>query len=320
MVDIVSIEIQTYDLSADEIRDLTSQAGATWPDELIEDYLTIIRNTLSILQGLQDFADQINENTENIALLTVRVEQNENDIAQLEITVVDLQNQITENFTYLHGSPTKSTDYDELQQYFKFDFVTQGDNEYICTLDTLNPAGPFDPLFWQRVSTVDNALLFQEHIDQSVEPDPHPQYQLKQESIAMYGGADNVTLNTTPSKLINYPSSINYAGGDASSIDTANGELEITVTGTYKLIAYVQGSQGGAAVDETIELLLDNDATQTVIDSYDVSNVNSTERTLKCEIVLDFSANDTLSLYLVASAAMGTFTISNTTFEVKQIA
>ena len=311
----VDITIQTSDLSAVEVTNMTG-----WPDEMVEDYLTIIRNTVAILQGLQDFEEQINDNTEAIALLAVRVTQNESDIAQLEITVVDLQTQITENFTYLHGPSTKSDDYNPLGNYVKYDLVTEGDNEFICVQDTPNPAGVFDPLLWRQVSTTNNAILFEEHIDQNVEPDPHPQYQFKQPAVSMYGTADNFTLNATASRIDNYQSKVAYSGGNASNADQANGTQEIAEDGTYKVTAYLQGTKTNALTNETVELILDVDATQVVIDSKDLSNTSSDEVTLKAEFMQDFTTGDTLSLYGNATDDFGAFTVRYTTFEVEKVA
>ncbi len=317
MVDTVSIDIQTYALSSVELKDLTRNAGAEWPDELIEDYLTIIRNTLSILQGLVDFSVQINENTENIEELTLRVTANEESIVAIELAVANLQTQVTENFIYLHGSEDKSDDFNELSAYVKYNLVTYEGNEYYANQDVV--AGAFDELQWDRISTVDNAERFWQHLDVDLVPDPHTQYQFKQPTVSIYGSFDNFTLNTTDSRVDDYTSIIGTSGGDASNGDVSTGIIDITSTGTYEVEAFTQGTQSSGLNNETVELLLDIDATRTTIDSVDISNSSNSEVSLKSSFTIDLTSGSSLSLYMTASDDLGNFTPRYATFKVKQI-
>lgn len=67
-------------LSAYELKEMTRQGGAEWPDQLVEDYLNILEDLIVV-------AEAVDGDSEGIEELNVRV-------TQLETDVSDLQNRV----------------------------------------------------------------------------------------------------------------------------------------------------------------------------------------------------------------------------------
>jgi hypothetical protein len=113
------------------------QSFTGWTDHvMITDY-----------QGIGAFDDEI----------VTQVNVNEFNIAANLTT-------ITFNFQYLHGAPDYSTDYDDTAtSYVIGDLATESGNEYAANVAIAAPAGVFDPLEWDRVSTIDNYAYLKVH-------------------------------------------------------------------------------------------------------------------------------------------------------------
>ena len=156
-------------------------------------------------------------------------------------------------------------------------------------------------------------------VGQSPEPDPHPQYQQKQPAMILGGTTDNFTLNTTDSKLVNY--SLYGETNTSGQIDPINGEITVPAAGVYTITANVAGAQGNSTKEEWIEIRLDlNGMDRGSIAFLDVTTDKTTYRQLITVATRQFNAGDVLSLYMWASAGLGTFTVGGTSFEVSRVA
>ena len=286
-------------LSYEQLKQLTQQSGALWPDLLVKDYQ-------GILQDFVFIADEADE-------LELGIAQNEVDIEENRLKIIA-------NFKYLHGEESKSPDYDESSSYVKYDLVTFDENEYLAINNTPNPAGAFDPSLWAWVSTPENARRFIEHIDQSLEPDPHPQYKLKLPGLILYGTVDNFTFNTTASKLVNYSDSLVFDGGSPSDVDQAAGEITIPESGVYRLTVYLNGTQGNTTKEETMLLQVDVNSTKFNAWAFDVATDKTDARTFAATVTRQLTQNDIVSLFAEGTADMGLFTVESTTLELVRIA
>lgn len=126
---------------------------------------------------------------------------------------------------------------------------------------------------------------------------------------------DNFNLDTIDSKLIN------YTGGGAIGIvpidpDRATGDITIPVDGIYKLSGFVFGLQTTPTQNQTIRLLGDINGVKRVIDTIDVSTPITDERTLFGSLSRQLLAGDVASLFMNATADLGTFDVQTTSFEV----
>ena len=162
-----------------------------------------------------------------------------------------------------------------------------------------------------------------DHID-NVVTDPHPQYQLKQPAMLMGGTTNNFTLNTTDSKLVNYSVSAQWNWPDDNDIDPVNGDITIPEDGIYIFTAHIVGDQGNDTKEEWIELKMDRsggpDPERFRIDIESVDTDKTSGRALQATFTRPAYTTETYSLYMWASAGLGTFNVENTTFEIKKIA
>ena len=165
-------------------------------------------------------------------------------------------------------------------------------------------------------------------------PDPHPQYLLETDAEAIYqkkfpamvlGGTTNsFTLNTTDSKLLNYSLSGQWNWPDDDDIDPLNGEISIPQDGIYRFTLQVLGDQGNDTKEEWIELKFDvtggPNPGRTRADILEVATDKTTGRSLKSTFTRGAVVGETVSLWMWASAGLGTFSVEATTFEVIKIA
>ena len=154
-------------------------------------------------------------------------------------------------------------------------------------------------------------------VGQNPEPDPHPQYEQKKPSMALAGTVDSFTLNTTDSKLVNY--SLSGEANTSGNIDAVAGEITIPSNGIYTIRPLALGLQGNDTKEEDIHLLLDVavvDAERYIIDVFTVATDKTSSRALGRAFSRFFQAGQVLSLWMYATADLGTFTVATTTFEV----
>ena len=157
----------------------------------------------------------------------------------------------------------------------------------------------------------------------SPEPDPHPQYQKKLPGMVLGGGADNFTLNTTQSKLVNYPLAGQWNWTDQDDIDPAAGEITIPATGIYTVTGSLIGYQGNTNKEEWMEMrfrVVNGGTTDYRVAEREIPTDKTDIRSLLFTLTRVFTAGDVLSLWVWGSTGLGTFTVDATTFEVIKIA
>lgn len=150
--------------------------------------------------------------------------------------------------------------------------------------------------------------------------DPHPIYEKKLPSMVMGETADSFTLNTTDSKIVNY--TLAAESGGSGNINAAAGEITIPADGVYTLLANVLGLQGNSTKEEWLELKLDVAVVapeRYTIGFLDVTTDKTATRQVQSYGSRQFSAGSVVSLWLWASASLGTFTIAGVSFELHQL-
>ena len=140
-------------------------------------------------------------------------------------------------------------------------------------------------------------------------------------NIARLGGTpDNFTLNTTAKKLENWSGSAD-SGVMSGSTDAIDGEITIPSTGVYRINHLVVGTQGNDTKEESMWSFLritgGPNAGDYPLSVFDVATDKTDSRSLSGSFVRSLSSGEVLSLYMEASAGLGTFTFATTTFEVE---
>ena len=130
--------------------------------------------------------------------------------------------------------------------------------------------------------------------------------------------ADDFNLDTIDSKILNYT-----AGGAIGIVpidpDRVTGEITIPTNGIYTLSAYVYGLQPSLTQNQTIRLLGDIDGVKRVISTFDVATPLTDDRTLIGSISRFLTAGNVASLFMNATADLGTFEIQTTSFEISLV-
>lgn len=148
--------------------------------------------------------------------------------------------------------------------------------------------------------------------------DPHPQYAQRLPQMYLYGVCDNFTFNATPSKLVNFTE-----GGELNTtgaIDQAAGEITVPITGVYRLIVLLVGDQGNDTKEESMQLQVDIDAARSTLSVFDVATDKTDDRSFSASGTRSLSVGQVVSLWCVATAGMGTFSVQNVSFELIQVA
>lgn len=76
-----NISLQSLQLSASDLSNLTKMAGSQWPDQLISDYLTTFTNLENIVMELQSVISKISKNTADIKSNSGSISVNEKNIS-----------------------------------------------------------------------------------------------------------------------------------------------------------------------------------------------------------------------------------------------
>lgn len=142
--------------------------------------------------------------------------------------------------------------------------------------------------------------------------------QKKQPYFILYGSADNFTFDTSASKLVNYTEEGIANAGSLSTVDASAGEITIPSTGAWKVTTLLIGQQGSVTKEESMTLQIDVDAAKSDIWVFDVATDKTTTRSFGSSFTRIFTAGEVVSLYCVASANMGTFTVDEVTFEIEK--
>jgi len=128
------------------------------------------------------------------------------------------------------------------------------------------------------------------------------------------GDADDITLEPTDNKIVNYPS-----GGSLGEVpidpDLLAGNIFIPISGVYRLTAYIYGLQPSVTQNESIRMLIDVNGVRAVIAAVDITSNQTDDRYLASTLSRLFLLDDVVSMYVNATGTMGPLEIQSTTLE-----
>ena len=146
--------------------------------------------------------------------------------------------------------------------------------------------------------------------------DPHPQYEQEQPSIVMYGTVSDFTMGTGGSALVNYSSAGAWGGASSGDYSQAAGTITVPETGVYQVIMLLVGQQGNSTKEESMFLEIQvNSGGWEVVSVFDVATDKTDWRSFSATATRSLSAGDVIQLRGRATAALGTFSVANVTFE-----
>ena len=129
----------------------------------------------------------------------------------------------------------------------------------------------------------------------------------------LYGAVPAFTLNTTPVILTN------YAGG-AGPVDQATGQIIVPVSGIYRLTGGITGTMSSPNNNNQYALNVVANGAPSLAAVNDVSHVGANRCALSATVTNFFTQSDVLELQMIASASMGTCTLTGSTFELERLA
>lgn len=133
----------------------------------------------------------------------------------------------------------------------------------------------------------------------------------------LYGQCSSFTFNTSSSTLVNYSNSAIV--GTAMTLDSAAGTITINETGLYRIVALLVGTQGNDTKEESMYLRIESDFAADTIWAYDVATDKTNVRSFGATFTRGVPAGTALRLSCLATAGMGTFTVSEVTFEISKL-
>ena len=97
--------VRTLNLSASQLKKITSRQGAEWSNELINDYLTILENFIRIANATDDIIEQVDDNTAAIIVNAEAIQVNVDNILinKGAIALVAQNLEDHENDNVVHG-------------------------------------------------------------------------------------------------------------------------------------------------------------------------------------------------------------------------
>lgn len=133
--------------------------------------------------------------------------------------------------------------------------------------------------------------------------------------LVLYGSVDAFPLNTTPQPLLNYSDAKALNGGRDESIKPLSGTITVPFDGVYEVIAWVSGSMSSPTQNEQYALRLDVDTVKTVLAVNDVAYNLGNNLAVGATFTRGFTAGQVVYLDMLATASMGTCTLTDTTLE-----
>ena len=194
-------KLESLNLSARQIKSMTRNSGAEWPDELVNDYLTILRNFIDVSTVTDSNADQVelnkNEiktNTDNISTNATNISTNATNIST-NTTNIGENTQDILNLEFRSLGRPRPLPYNEVITTYNIgDYVVNPSTDlqsyYKAKVKILAPAGPFDKSKWQVVSIENNESRFFSNLG-TFEPEPY------KETGASYGTGSYVLEEST---------------------------------------------------------------------------------------------------------------------------
>jgi len=133
----------------------------------------------------------------------------------------------------------------------------------------------------------------------------------------MYLGGlpDPIFLDTTPKKLVNY-TLVGAIGDVPIEPDPVNGTITFPVEGLYTVKIYVVGIQPSNDQDETARLLVEYQGLLLEASVYEVTSNKTDLMSFSASLTREFSAGETLALYMDATGTLETFEFQGATLEV----
>lgn len=164
--------LQSLNLSAKQIKMMTSDSGATWPNELVNDYLTILDNFIDVATATDSSSGLIDENKKDIIINKDNIQVNKDNIqvnsdniqANTDKILINIENiQVNAdnilNLEFRVLSRQRPDAYNQDYGYFKGMTVVEPSDDYQYYYKAIEdipaPAGLFDDSKWQRVSLLD---------------------------------------------------------------------------------------------------------------------------------------------------------------------
>jgi hypothetical protein len=124
-----------------------------------------------------------------------------------------------------------------------------------------------------------------------------------------------IFLDTTPKKLVNY-TLFGTLGDVPIEPDPVAGTITLPVDGFYKVTIYIVGQQPENTQDETARLLIEYQGSLIELSVYEVSSNKTDLMSFASSFSRQFSAGETLALYMDATGTLETFNFDGTTLEV----
>ncbi len=140
---------------------------------------------------------------------------------------------------------------------------------------------------------------------------------LSQSAAAFWGAPGNMTISTTKRDVANWP---NSAYGDNEwAIDPVTGTITIPEDGVYRLVFWIYGNQGNDTKEESMRLGCRVDGEEVYLDVFSVATDKTDERAFSGTLTRRFVAEEDVTLFMDATAGMGTFAFSGGTFELVKL-
>ncbi len=140
---------------------------------------------------------------------------------------------------------------------------------------------------------------------------------------ALFGAPGNMPISGTKTDVANWPNSASKDGDWV--IDPVTGTITIPEDGMYRLVFWIYGNQGNDVKEESmrlgvrIEALPGGDTTDSYLDVFSVATDKTAERAFRGSLGRRFIAGNSVTLFMDATAGMGTFDFTGGTFELVKL-
>ena len=137
--------------------------------------------------------------------------------------------------------------------------------------------------------------------------------------LILYGSASSLSVGTGGNFIQGYAESAQVARQVGVFVDPVTGTITIPEDGVYEIAMWVIGQQGNDTKEESMFLELDVDGARGNAAVFDIATDKTDYRSFTSVITRAATAGMQLRLRLRATSGLGTFTVENTSFEVKRL-
>ena len=134
----------------------------------------------------------------------------------------------------------------------------------------------------------------------------------------LFGDCDNFALSTIAVKLVNWFEKGVYGLGSEINIDAPAGEVTIVESGVYRVSAIIQGALSVSGSGNQVFTIINVNGGDNVVEAYDITSANLS-RTFSGEIIMTLSKDDVVSLFVQATANLGTFIVDTASLEIQEL-